>query len=221
MTDQITLRAATGRTPGSRESRRIRREGGVPAVVYGTGVAASTPVTVDHHDLAAALSGEAGTNVLISLDIDGSPVLTIPHIVERHPYRPEIRHVDFLTISLTETMTTHVPVHFEGEPAGAIDGGMLTVDTPMVLVSSLPTDIPTAVVVDVSAWELGHIFRVGDLPPVPGVEYLDDPDEVVASVTRTSAAVAEAAELAAEAADGEQAGEEGTPAAGEGAGAGH
>lgn len=215
MPDQVTLRASTGRKPGSREARRIRRQGGVPAVVYGRGVPGPVAVTVDHHDLAGALAGEAGTNVLISLDIDGRPVLTIPHIVERHPYRHEIRHVDFLTVSLTETMTTHIPVHFEGEPAGAIEGGMLSVETPTVAISSLPGEIPTAVTVDVSGWGLGHIFRVADLPRVPGVEYLGDPDEVIASVTRTSAAEAAAAETAAGEAEAvPEAAEEGTGSGG-------
>lgn len=214
MPDQVTLRASTGRKPGSREARRIRRRGGVPAIVYGRGVPGPVAVTVDHHDLASVLSGEAGTNVLISLDIDGRPVLTIPHVVDRHPYRPEIRHVDFLTVSLTERMTTHVPVHFEGEPAGSIEGGMLSVETPTVAISSLPGEIPNAITVDVSDWELGRIFRVADLPAVPGVEYVGDPDEVIASVIRTSAAEA-AAETAAEAEAAAEAAEEGADSGGE------
>ncbi len=187
MTNQITLHAEKGRSPGSRESRRIRRAGGVPAIVYGKGMAAPTSVTVDHHDLLAALSGVAGFNALIELDIDGDRVLAIAHAVERHPYRHEIRHVDFHTVSMREKLTSHIAVHFEGEPAGAIEGGILTVENPTVFIESLPGEIPTAVVVDVSSWDVGHVMRISDLPSLPGVEYLDDPETVVASITRTAA----------------------------------
>ena len=125
----VTLRAETGRQPGSRESRRIRRAGNVPAVVYGRGMDPIS-VTVDAHDLDVALHTEAGHNVLLTLELDsGESVLTLPKQVEKHPYRNLYRHVDFLRIDVREKVTVEVPIHFEGEPAGVREGGVLS-ETP-------------------------------------------------------------------------------------------
>jgi len=83
---QVTLRAQSGRSAGSRVSGRIRRGGQVPAIVYGKGITAIN-VTVDHHDLVQALHTESGLNALINLEIeDGGEMLTLARQVQRHPF---------------------------------------------------------------------------------------------------------------------------------------
>lgn len=198
MADQITLRAQTGRQPGSRASRRLRNEGSVPAIVYGKDVDAPIPVAVDHHDLAVALSTEAGTNALISLDIDGTSVLTLPRVVEKHPFRNQIRHVDFVTVSLTETVTADVHIEFLGEPAGLLEGGVPSYPRTSVSLEALVTEIPTSIPLDISSMEIGDVLRIADLPEMSGVTYLDEPEAVIVSVTVPRPEVEEEEEVPAE-----------------------
>lgn len=187
--DQLTLRAETGRATGSRASRRIRREGGVPAVVYGRG-ADPVSITVDHHDLVAILA-EGGSNAIISLEVDGETHVTMPKVVERHPFRNLIRHVDFFKISLTETTTVDVSISLQGVPAGAAEGGVLSVVQGTVSIVALPTAIPGEIEVDVSALGVGDSLRVEQLPEIEGVEFLDEPDTVLATVSVPRAVVEE------------------------------
>src|SRR5690606_25264760 len=120
------------RETGSRSSRRIRREGGVPAIVYGRGM---DPVNIvaNHHDLLALLT-KGGANAIISLEVGSDTHVTMPQVVQRHPYRNQSRHVDFLAISLTEKTTADVHLELVGEPAGTVDGGVLSVSRATVLV---------------------------------------------------------------------------------------
>ncbi|HEX7099873.1 MAG TPA: 50S ribosomal protein L25 [Acidimicrobiia bacterium] len=199
--EQVSLRARTGRVPGTRASRRLRREGQVPAVVYGHGMDPIS-IAVDARELYAALHTEAGLNALINLDVDGQEILTMARVVERHPFRSEYRHVDFQKVSLSETVTTEVPIHFEGEPVGVREGGVLSPARTSVMIEALVTQIPSHIEVDINDLELGGVLRVADLPQIEGVTYHEDPEEVVISVT---APVAEEVEEAPEAEEGEEA----------------
>jgi large subunit ribosomal protein L25 len=188
---QVTLRAQAGRTPGSREARRIRRTGNVPAVVYGHGTE-SRPISVDAHELRLALHTEAGSNALINLEIDGDkPLLTLARVIEKHPFRNEYRHVDFVAISLDEKLQVEVTIHFEGTPVGVREGGVFSPRRTSVEVVTLASTIPDFVELDISAVELGDSLRVSDLPKMEGVEYNEDPDSVVMSVTAPAAEIEE------------------------------
>jgi large subunit ribosomal protein L25 len=195
MADQITLRAEGGRASGSREARRIRATGNVPAIVYGKSIDDPIAVSVDHHDLVAALSTEAGTNALINIEVGKETILTMPKAVERHPYRNLIRHVDFVTVSLTETTQVEVGVNFIGEAQGVKDGGLLSTPRNSVLIEALPGNIPTAIDLDISELLMGDALRIEDLPEIEGVAYLDDPSYTVVSVTAPAAEVEEEPEL--------------------------
>jgi large subunit ribosomal protein L25 len=182
MSEQITLRAETGRATGSRASRRLRRTGSVPAIVYGKD-AEPLAIALDHRELRAALTTEAGTNALINLEVGGEKMLTLPRIVETHPFRREIRHVDFVTVALTDRVTAEIPVHFIGESVGIEEGGVLSTARTTVLIEALVTSIPTHVDLDISALQIGDALRIGDLPPIEGVTYTEDPNDTVVSVT--------------------------------------
>ncbi len=194
MSDQITLRAETGRATGSRASRRLRRQGQVPAIVYGKGLDPLS-VAVDHHDLVAALSTEAGSNALINLETDDGTHLTMPRVVERHPFRNEIRHVDFVKLSLTDTVNTEVSIHTVGEPTGVTEGGILSLIRPVVEIEALATAIPNYIEVDVTDLEVHDSLRIEDLPAIDGVEYLEDPEAVVVTITLPAAEVEEEPEV--------------------------
>ena len=95
--EQVTLRAEAGREPGSRSSRRLRRTGRVPAIVYGRGLE-TTSIDVDRRDLYGVLHTEAGLNALINLEVGKKEYLTVAREVQRHPVRGEITHLDFIQI---------------------------------------------------------------------------------------------------------------------------
>lgn len=215
---QVTLRAQAGRTPGSREARRIRRTGNIPAVVYGHGTE-SRPIAVDAHELQLALHTDAGSNALINLEIDGEePLLTMARVIDKHPFRSEYRHVDFVAISLDEKLSFEINIHFEGTPVGVLEGGVFSPRRTTVEILTLASSIPDFVELDISAVELGDSLRISDLPELEGVEYTEDPDGVVMSVTAPAAEIEEEPEedllLEGEEAEGEE-GEEGEGAEGE------
>lgn len=207
--EQVTLRAQPGRPTGSRASRRLRREGRIPAIVYGRGMD-PLPISVDEHDLFGALHTEAGTNALIRLQVEGrDEILTLARVVERHPYRREYRHVDFQQVLLTETVSAEVPIHFEGEPVGVREGGVLSPARTTVHIEAVVTQIPSHVELDISGVALGDALRISDLPEIEGVTYLDDPGAVVMSVTAPAAEIVEEPEEAVlEGVEAEEAAEE-------------
>jgi large subunit ribosomal protein L25 len=189
---QVSLRAQAGRATGSRESRRIRREGLVPAIVYGNDVNQPVPIAVDSHDLSVALHTEAGTNAIINLEIEGGDTLTtMARVIERHPFRNEYRHVDFVTIDLTQKTIAEVAIDFQGTPVGVKEGGVFSPRRTHVLVEVLPTEIPSSIPLDVSEIEIGGSLRIEDLPEIEGVEYTEEAEGVVMSVTVPAAEIEE------------------------------
>lgn len=182
--EQVTLRAESRSDTGSRAARRMRRDGAVPAVLYGRGLDPQI-VAVDRRELYAALHTGAGANALINLEVEGAkkPFLTVAREIQRHPVRGEIAHLDFINISLDEKITAEVGIEFMGTPLGVREHGaiMETIRT-SVNVEALPLDVPANVTVDVTDLDLGTTLKVGDLPELEGVEYLDDPDADLVTV---------------------------------------
>jgi large subunit ribosomal protein L25 len=209
--EQVTLRAEVGRTTGTRESRRLRRAGQIPAVVYGHGLDSVT-VAVDRRSLHGALHTEAGLNALINLQVEGNEYLTVAREVQRHPFRGDIIHLDFIQISLDEVIEAEVHVEFVGVPVGVREhhGIVETVHSSVVL-SALPTAIPSHITFDISAMGINDSVHVADLPELPGVTYLTDPTQIMMMVAMPAAAVAEVGAegaVAAAATVGEEAEEE-------------
>lgn len=178
---EIKLHATTGRALGNGPSRRIRAEGKVPAVVYGLD-ADPVAITVDWRPLRAALTTEAGLNVLIDLEIDGNVDLTIVKELQRHPIRGDVLHVDFLRVSADAAITVDVPIVLEGEAKAVTNEGG-TVDQALfaLSVNAKPADIPNELTVDISGLTIGEAIRVSDLSLPAGVTTDVDPEEAIAS----------------------------------------
>jgi large subunit ribosomal protein L25 len=199
--EQVTLRGETGRPFGSRHARRLRRDGRVPAVVYGHGLD-TLSVSVDRRELYGVLHTEAGLNALISLQVDGGEYLTVAREVQRHPVRGDIVHLDFIQISLDEAIEAEVPVEYVGIPVGVREArGIVETVHSSVMVSALPGDIPSHITVDITALGIGDGIRVSDLPEIPSVAYVSDSDTLLVMVALPAAAHLEEEE--AEAAEGE------------------
>jgi large subunit ribosomal protein L25 len=200
--DELVLATELGRSSGSRSSRRLRREGRVPGVVYGLG-SESVPVTVDFRELRGALTTEAGLNAIINLDVAGDTQLSIVKEVQRHPVRQEVLHVDFLRVDPDEEVEVDVPIVMVGEAPevtqadGIVDQALFSLP-----VLAKPGSIPNELTVDISWLTVGASVRVSDIALPEGVRSAIEPEEAVASgvITRsTLEAIAEdeAAEAAA------------------------
>ncbi|HET6811548.1 MAG TPA: 50S ribosomal protein L25 [Acidimicrobiales bacterium] len=216
---EITIVADTGRTPGTRPAARLRREGKIPGVIYGHGID-PIPVAVDGRDLRAALSTDAGVNALLSMNVDGQSHLTMARVIQRHPVRHTVVHVDFQIVRRDEVMSVDVPVTLVGE-AEAVhrDDGVVAQELYSLTVNATPDRIPHALEVDISALEVGATIRVGDLKLPAGVSTDVDPEAAVV-VGQPPQAAAEIAAVEAEEAEAEAeaaATPEGAEAAGEAA----
>jgi large subunit ribosomal protein L25 len=204
----ITLATEKRTELGSRPSGRLRRQGKVPAVVYGLDTD-SVSITVPARELQHILAGESGANTLISLEVDGESVLTLARQIHRHPTRGELVHVDFIRISRDIAVSAEIPVHLLGEPTGVRDGGLLEQLLFNLTVEAMPGNIPVSIEIDVTALAIGDQLRVEDLPLPVGVVTHAESDFVIAQVA--------APRIATEAEEGEE-GEVGEGEAGEGEG---
>lgn len=211
---EVTLAAETGRPIGTRSSGRLRTEGKIPGVVYGHGVD-PTPVAVDGRALRGALTGDAGLNALLNLDLDGTTHLTMARDIQRHPVRGTVTHVDFLIVRRDEVISAEVPIQITGDAKAVHNAdGVVAQEMFSLTVQSTPGRIPSHLEVDVTALEVGDSIRVADLALPDGV--VTDVDPEAAVVVAQGAQVSEAdlltedqqteaaeAEAAAEEADGE------------------
>ena len=196
---ELLLSAETGRMEGTRPSRRLRREGKVPAVVYGLGIDPVT-VSVEWPELREVLTTDLGLNALVTLDIEGDQLLAVVKDLQRHPVRRDVIHVDFMRVTEDQMIEVEVPIVLEGEARnvtmydGMIDQSMYT-----MTVSVRPADAPEQIVVDVTDLELGETIKVSDISLPAGTESAMDPEETIAIAlitrsTREAMRQAEAAE---------------------------
>lgn len=181
MPDDIVLTAEPRTVVGSRPAGRLRRQGKVPAVVYGL-ESDTLNVTVPARELHHILTGEAGANALITLKCDGDDILTLARQIQRHPTRGDLVHVDFVRIRRDMAVQAEIPVHLEGEAAGVRDGGILEQLVFSLTIEAKPADIPNAVEVDVTALEIGDQLRIEELVVPAGVTVQHEPDELVLQV---------------------------------------
>jgi large subunit ribosomal protein L25 len=169
---------------GSRATRRLRRAGYVPGIVYGGGDGECIAFKVGTRDLRAALV--AGSAVL-DLEVAGGKAL--PVIVKDqqiHPLRDDIVHLDLLEVRLDEKIQSTVAVDLEGaeEAPGAKEGGVVEHVTRELNIEALPGNLPDRIVVDVSGMEAAATMHLSAIEAPEGVEFLDDPEEtIIATVT--------------------------------------
>jgi len=182
MATKTTILEANPRAEtGKGAARSIRREGRIPAILYGHG-RESLPLTVDAVDLAKLVSSISVDNTLVDLEVEGESTKVLIREIQRHPFRNETLHVDFFEIAMDEKIHVDVPVVIEGVPTGVKDrGGVLDHMLREIEVYCLPSRIPERIVVDVSELDIGDAIHVGELD-VPDVEILTEADRSVVAV---------------------------------------
>ena len=187
-------------TIGSRSSRRLRRDGKVPGVLYGLGQDPEI-FSVDYGDLRGALNTDAGLNALIQLSVNGTNQLSILKTLQRHPVKDEVIHVDFMRVDPNQELAVEVPIVLEGVAKKVTDqNGMVDQTMFSLSVLSLPDSIPNELTANVSELEINDAIRVSDVVLPEGVRTEVDPEEAIAvgTVTRStmeSMAAEEAAEI--------------------------
>lgn len=186
---EVTLTAETGRSTGTGPSRRSRAEGRVPGVVYGGGQPADS-VTFDRAALRAALSTEAGRNVLVRIQLEGESFLTLVRDIQRHPIRRDVTHIDFLKVDETKPVELDVPIHLVGEAKKVtVMGGMTEQRLNTLRVRVRPDQIPPAIEADISEMRLDRSLLVKDLVMPEGTVCLTKPQQAVVTAELTRAAV--------------------------------
>jgi large subunit ribosomal protein L25 len=163
---------------GSRVSRRLRRSGQVPGVVYGAPDGNVISFSADARELRRIL---VGAGALIDLKVDGDARPVIVKDTQQHPVRGDLVHIDFLQVRLDEKIQTSVPLHAEGgdDAPGVKEGGVLELPTHELNIEALPTAIPDAITVDVSGLGMQETMHLGAVTPPVGVSFLDDLDETI------------------------------------------
>jgi large subunit ribosomal protein L25 len=176
----VTLAAEVGRPLGSRATRRLRREGKIPGVIYGHGTD-PVAIAVVARELRIALNGEAGSNQLLSLETGSTTYLTLAREMQRHPIAQTVTHVDFQIVRRDEVIAADVPIILIGEALEVLHGDGL-VDQQMftLAIKARPADIPTSVEVDVTELIIGAQLRVSDLNLPAGVTTEVDPESAIA-----------------------------------------
>ncbi len=172
---ETTLHASTDRAQGSRNSRRLRTAGSIPAVVYGEGVS-PLPISVNAKSFRSAVSGDQGLNTLIDLDADGKKFVVMAREIQRHPVRGTVSHIDFQVVDPNKPVVAVVPLHMVGDAVEVrhadweIDQQLFNLE-----VLSRPDQIPTHIDVDISHLTPGMAIRVGDVILPEGVAPAGDP----------------------------------------------
>lgn len=157
---------------GKGASRRLRRDGLVPAIVYG-GDLAPVNIQLSHNEVLLASEHDWFYSSILDLSLNGDVQAVLLRDLQRHPYKQQIMHLDFQRVDASQTLRTAVPLHFineENSPAGKLADVLVSHELREVTVECLPKNLPGSIEVDLSALELGDTLYLSDIKLPEGVE---------------------------------------------------
>jgi large subunit ribosomal protein L25 len=203
--DRIRLEVHERAKLGTRESRRLRRDGLIPGVLYGRGKN-SHPIVVPERDLRTVFGGPHGLHAILDVVLAGQKTshASVLKDYQLDPLRGRITHFDLQEVRLDQTIQAQVSVELVGESPGVKQGGVLSQVVREVNVEALPLEVPDRLELYIDSTEIGSTLRVSDLRAPHGVKLLDDPETVLAAVAAPRRVVEEVEELE-EVAEGEAA----------------
>jgi large subunit ribosomal protein L25 len=180
--ERVKLEVRERESRGSRDARRLRRQGLIPGVLYGRGKAPHA-ICVPERELRRALTGSHGLHAILDVMLDGqtSTHASILKDYQQDPLRGRITHVDLFEVRLDQPIQAQVVVELVGgeEAPGIKEGGVLSQVNREVNVEALPLEMPDRLELDVSGMAIGDTLRVADLRAPEGATLLDDPEETV------------------------------------------
>jgi large subunit ribosomal protein L25 len=192
---------------GSAESRRLRKQGLVPGVLYGR--EEPVAITITERDLRAALTTKGGLNAVLDVVVEnGKTHSSVLKEFQQDAVRGLITHIDLQEVRLDQPIHATVPLTLHGDPIGVQEGGVLSQGVNELNVEALPMEVPEHLEADVSGMHIGDTLRLSSLTPPAGVTLLDDLEETVLATVTQPARVEEPepveGEEGAEAAEGEE-----------------
>src|SRR5215471_1473698 len=200
MATALETNALEGQTrePGTKnDARRVRRDGKIPAVVYGAGKN-SRSISVDPRVVTRILNSETGHNTIFDLALNGETAKAMIVDWQYEPIKGRLLHIDLKRIALDKVLRVSVPIELTGEAAGVKqEGGILEQMLREVEIECLPADIPSHIDVDISHLTFGKVLRVSDLPHSEKLKFLTDANQPVAHVTSVKEEVVATPEAAA------------------------
>jgi large subunit ribosomal protein L25 len=184
-----TLSATRRTETGKGVARSLRREGQIPAVIYGH-KRDPQPLAIPARDLEKLLTQISADNTVIEIGLDGASSRALIREIQRHPFKRNILHVDFQEVVAGEKMTVRVPIRLVGTPVGVRLGGGIVDHTLRELTLSVdPANIPNHIDVDISGLELGGSVHVSEVPVPEGAEVQDEPSAAVVVIATPRAAI--------------------------------
>jgi large subunit ribosomal protein L25 len=182
--EQNILEAQEREAGTKNHARRVRREGKIPAVVYGAGKDA-TPISVDPRHVLRILRSDSGHNTIFDLAMNGGDKTKVMIVDWQYePIKGHLLHIDLKRIAMDKALRVSIPIMLQGVPAGVkTEGGILEQMLREVEIECLPADIPSHIDVDVSELTFGKVLRVSDLPHNEKLKFLTDANQPVAHVT--------------------------------------
>lgn len=197
MASIFEFEAVSRANSGTGSARGIRRNGNIPAVIYG-GSAEPELIELNHNEITKKLANEAVYSHVLQLSVGGNVQNAILKDMQRHPAKDTIIHMDFLRVNMNEKIKVHVPLHFINEESslGVKGGGVVTHSMVEVEVVCLPGDLPEYIEVDLESVDVGGSVHLADIAVPAGVEILalthgEDHNLPVAQVVKTRIAASE------------------------------
>jgi len=181
---QVTLSAIKREKTGKEISKKLRKQGLIPAIVYGPRFQ-PFPIAVKFNELESILIKHKGETLLFNLELtDGEPlkIQAILKDYQTHPITDKIIHIDFLAIHEEETITLDIPLEFLGKPVGISKGGILEILLHELTIECLPSNIPDKIYVDINNLDVGDVLHVKDIKVPEGVKVINDPEETVLTI---------------------------------------
>jgi large subunit ribosomal protein L25 len=172
MQENFELNAVSRSEQGKGASRRLRREGMVPGIIYGGGEAPQMFAT-RHNELLQHLEHESFYSHILTVNVDGKPQKVVLKDLQRHPAKPFVTHLDLMRVAEGDRIKMHVPLHFvnEGTCIGVKMGGQISHHMTDVEVICAAGDLPEFIDVDMASVNVGEIVHLQDLKAPPGVEF--------------------------------------------------